>query len=120
MNYVENLSRGDIYEINLDPTKGSEIGKTRPAVVIQNNLGNQYSPITIIASITGAENIGKPYPVMVFIRAGEGGLSKDSYVDCAQLRSVDIQHRLIRKLGCLEPDTMAKIDKALKLSLALS
>lgn len=120
MNYVDNLSRGDVFDINLDPTKGAEIGKTRPAVVIQNNLGNKFSPITIIASITGAENIEKPYPVMVFVKAGEGGLIKDSYIDCGQIRSIDKEARLVRKLGILDEDTMSKVDKALKLSLALN
>ncbi|MGE5350512.1 MAG: type II toxin-antitoxin system PemK/MazF family toxin [Acidobacteriota bacterium] len=118
MNYL-NISRGDVVDINLDPVLGSEIGKVRPGVVVQNNRGNQFSPMTIIAAITGAEHIRTPLPVMVFISAGQGGLTKDSYVDCGQIRSVDKESRIVKKRGTLEETLMAEIDRALKISLAL-
>lgn len=118
VNYLS-ISRGDVVDINLEPTLGSEIGKVRPGVVVQNNRGNQFSPITIIAAITGAEHIRAPLPVMVFIPAGQGGLMKDSYVDCGQIRSVDKESRIVKKRGTLDEAAMAEIDRALKISLAL-
>lgn len=111
-------TRGSVLEVNLDPSIGSEAKKTRPCVVIQNDIGNRYSPITIIAAITGAENVPRRYPVDVPVPRGEGGLSKDSVVQCNQLRSVD-EARFVRTLGRLSPSTMEKIDKALRTSLSL-
>ena|SRR5579862_248782 len=110
--------RGAVVEINLDPVVGSEANKIRPCVVIQNDIGNRFSPIIIVAAITGAENVPKRYPVDVHIPKGEGGLAKDSVVQCNQIRSVD-EKRIVRTLGQLKPATMAKIDAALKTSLAL-
>ncbi|HEX2869053.1 MAG TPA: type II toxin-antitoxin system PemK/MazF family toxin [Ignavibacteriales bacterium] len=118
MNYLS-ISRGDVVDINLEPALGSEIGKVRPGVVVQNNRGNQFSPMTIIAAVTGAEHIHTPLPVMVFIPAGKGGLTKDSYVDCGQIRSVDKESRIVNKRGTLDEAAMAQIDRALKISLAL-
>jgi mRNA interferase MazF len=110
--------RGSVLEVNLDPTIGSEANKTRPCVVIQNDIGNRYSPVTIVAAITGAENVPKKYPVDVPVQGGEGGLSKDSVVQCNQIRTVD-EARCVRTLGRLSTTTMEKIDRALKISLSL-
>ncbi len=110
--------RGAVVEVNLDPVVGSEANQTRPYVVIQNDAGNRFSPIVIVAAITGAENVPRQYPVDVPIAKGEGGLAKDSVVQCNQLRSVD-ERRLVRTSGQLRPSTMTKVDKALKISLAL-
>ncbi len=110
--------RGAAVEVNLDPVVGSEANKTRPCVVIQNDVGNRYSPIVIVAAITGAENVPRQYPVDVRVPKGEGGLSKDSVVQCNQIWSVD-EKRLVRTLGQLRLATMARVDKALKISLAL-
>ena len=116
---VEPLLRGDIYLINLDPVIGKEIGKARPSVIIQNNIGNKFSPVTIIAPISSLKEITKPLPVMVFIEKGEGGLKEDSYVDCGQIRTVDKTERLITKFGTLDKLKMFEIDKALKISISL-
>ena len=110
--------RGAVVEVNLDPVVGSESNKTRPCVVIQNDVGNRFSPIVIVAAITGAENVPRKYPVDVSVQKGEGGLVKDSVVLCNQIRSVD-EKRLVRTLGQLRPATMSKVDQALKISLAL-
>ena len=110
--------RGAVVEVNLDPVVGSEANKTRPCVVIQNDIGNRFSPVVIVAAITGAENVAKRYPVDVPISKGEGGLVKDSVVQRNQIRSVD-EKRLVRTLGHLRPATMAKVAQALKISLAL-
>jgi mRNA interferase MazF len=110
--------RGAVIEINLDPVIGSEANKTRPCVVIQNDIGNKYSSVSIVAAITGAENVPKTYPVDVRVGKGEGGLVKDSVVQCNQLRSVD-ERRFVRTLGQLSPVTMNKVDRALRVSLGL-
>jgi len=113
------LLRGDIYLVNLDPKIGKEIGKARPAVIIQNDIGNKFSPVTIIAPISSAKEITKPLPIMIFLKKGEGGLTKDSYVDCGQIRTVDKNQRLITKYGTLDKTKMLEVDKALKVSLSL-
>jgi mRNA interferase MazF len=107
-----------VLEVNLDPALGSEPKKTRPCVVIQNDIGNRYSPVSIVAVITGAENVPKRYPVDVPVPKGEGGLSKDSVVQCNLVRSVDEQ-RFVRTLGHLSIATMEKVDRALRISLSL-
>lgn len=86
---INPLLRGDVYLINLDPVVGKEIGKARPAVIIQNDIGNKFSPVTIVAPITSAKEIIKPLPIMIFLGKSEGGLPSDSYVDCGQIRTVD-------------------------------
>ncbi len=93
--------------INLDPTIGAEIKKTRPGVIIQNDVGNQYSPITIIAPITSGE-----YPIEVVIKAGEGGPDNNSLILLNQIRAID-KRRISKFLGNLRPETMRKIDQAL-------
>ncbi len=113
------ISRGDVVDIRLDPVMGKEMGKTRPAVVVQNNIGNRYSPLVIVAPIRGAEHIKKTYPVIVHVEKGDGGLDKKSVVQCDQLKSLD-KLRIKQKRGRFSDDIMEKIDVALKISLALS
>src|SRR2546430_2315004 len=110
--------RGDVVEVSLDPTVATEIKKTRPCVVVQNNVGNKYSPRTIIVPATGAEHIAKPFAIHVPVAAGEGGFRKPSMILCDQIRAVD-KSRLVRILGHLSPSTIEKLDVALKISLAL-
>lgn len=113
------LLRGDIYLVNLDPIIGKEIGKARPAVIIQNDIGNKFSPVTIIAPISSVKEITKPLPIMIILGKGEGGLNEESYVDCGQIRTLDKDKRLITKFGSLSKSKMNEIDKALKISLSL-
>ena len=110
-------ARGEVYLVNFDPTLGSEIIKTRPALVIQNNIANQHSPITIVAAITSKfdDNL---YPTEVEISAGEGGLKQDSIVLLNQIRSID-RRRLTKKLGKVEEATLRKVDSSIKISLGL-
>jgi len=103
-------SRGTVLEVNLDPIVGSEANKVRPCVVVQNDIGNRYSPIVIVVAITGAENVAKTYPVDVPVPKGEGGLSKDSVVQCNQIRSVD-EKRFVRTLGRLSSQTMTRLTR---------
>lgn len=114
---VKRPRRGEVYLVNFDPTIGAEVKKTRPAVVIQNDIGNRWSPITIVAAITS--RFEDPlYPTEVLVRASEGGLAVDSVVLLNQLRSVD-KARLVRRLGALKAQTVREVDRALLLSLGL-
>lgn len=110
--------RGTVVEINLDPTLGHERTKKRPCVVIQNDIGNKYSPTTIVAVITGAENIKRSFPVNVPVPAGEAGLKKESVVLCGQIRTVD-ETRFGKVYGQMSSSTMRKVDAALRISLGL-
>jgi mRNA interferase MazF len=111
--------RGDVYLVSLDPAVGAEIQKTRPAVVVQNDIANRASPITIVAAITSHTEARRVYVTNVPIAKGEGGLPSPSLVLANQLRSVDRQ-RLIRRLGTVKPDTMRRVDRALAISLSLA
>lgn len=108
--------RGDIFLINLDPVKGSEQGEVRPAVVIQNDVGNEFSPVVIIAAISS--QVKRLYDVHVLVAPSEGNLDKESIVLLNQIRTVD-KSRLTRQLGSLSPAAMKRVDRALKISLGL-
>jgi len=109
--------RGEIYLADFDPVIGSEIAKRRPALVIQNDIGNRVSPITIVAAFSS--QVRQPlYPIEVLVRAPEGGLSADSTVRLNQLRTMD-KSRLIKRLGKVSATTMAAVDMAIKISLGL-
>lgn len=103
--------------VNFDPTTGAEIQKTRPALIIQNDIWNRYSPITIVAALTTAVE-GKVYPTEVLLKVSEGGLDRDSLVLLNQVRSIDTE-RLLKKLGKLTERRMKEVDVALALSLGL-
>jgi len=107
-----------VLQVDFSPARGSEPDKIRPCVVIQNDIGNMYSPVLIVAAITGVEHVPRKYPVDVPVSKGEGGLSKDSVVQCNLIRCVD-ETRSVRSLGKLTPSTMRAVDEALKISLSL-
>ena len=114
---VSHPKRGEIYLVEFDPTRGHEIQKTRPALIIQNDIGNQYSPITIVAELTSKFDT-PPHPTDVIVDREESGLLQKSAVVLNQIRSVDRQ-RLIRRLGRLDVVTMRRVDHALMISLGL-
>ena len=118
MNQPVTIFRGDVVEVNLDPTQGSEINKVRRCVVIQNDVGNQYSPVTIVAPATTAESV-KKYPVCVPVRKGDGGFTKDAVILCNQIRAID-KRRILKVHGRVSAAVMKEVDQALKVSLALS
>lgn len=102
------MKQGDIYLINLDPIIHSEIGKTRPGVIISINAMNLHSPRLIIAPITSS--IGKIYPFEILLAGRQdaaSGLDKDSKIMLDQMRSVD-KRRLIRRIGMVEHDLLMK------------
>ena len=109
--------RGEVYFVAFDPTRGAEIRKTRPALILQNDIANRSSPITIVAAITSKFD-EELYPTEVLVRTPEGGLDADSVVLLNQIRSVD-RRRLMRRVGRLVPETMRLVDRALVLSLGL-
>ena len=113
------VKRGDIHYANLDPVVGRETGKTRPVLVIQNDIGNMHSPTTIVAVITEYSEKKASYPICVAIKKGNG-LKKDSIVNLSQIRTIDKKRLNSPKLGTLSSDSMKKVDDALKNSLALS
>jgi mRNA interferase MazF len=108
--------RGQVFLVNLDPTIGSEIKKTRPAVIIQNDFGNRYAPTTIIAPITTGHT--SDYPIEILVMPPEGGLINNSLIKLDQIRAID-KRRLVKFLGCLNPETMDQVDRAIKISLGL-
>ena len=110
--------RGDIYLVHFDPTVGHEIRKTRPALILQNDVSNQYSPITIVAAIS-SQFSDPPFPREVVVEPAESGLPKRSAVILNQIRSVDRQ-RLAKKLGRLSDGEMQRVEEALKISLELA
>ncbi|MFO7651126.1 MAG: type II toxin-antitoxin system PemK/MazF family toxin [bacterium] len=107
--------RGEVWLVNFNPGRGSEQRGIRPALVIQNDTGNEHAATVIVAAITTTIKL---YPVTVFLPAGTGGLTRDSMVNLAQLLTLD-KTRLIRRLGALEPDRVGAVDRALQVSLGL-
>jgi mRNA interferase MazF len=116
---MSTVRRGQIYLCSFDPTVGHEIKKTRPALIIQNDIGNRYSPVTIVAAITSTVS-PVPYPVEVVVdQTARNGLDVRSSIRLDQIRTVD-RLRLIRRLGALDAAAMDKVDGALKISLGLT
>lgn len=109
--------RGEIYLANFDPTVGSEIKKIRPALIIQNDVANEFSPITIVAAITSKFD-PTIRPTEVLIKAGEAGLKQGSVALLNQLRSFD-RRRLIKRLGRVRPETLKRVNLCIARSLGL-
>ncbi|HIZ95790.1 PemK family transcriptional regulator [Ligilactobacillus pobuzihii] len=112
------IKRGDIYYADLSPVVGSEQGGMRPVLIIQNNIGNKFSPTVVIAAITS--KIAKPkMPTHVGLKKSKAGLERDSVVLLEQVRTIDKQ-RLREKIMHLDPHNMGLVDQALKVSVGLS
>lgn len=113
-----NVKRGDIYYADLSPVIGSEQGGVRPVLIIQNDVGNRFSPTVIIAAITSQINKAK-LPTHIELCADENGLSRDSVVLLEQIRTID-KKRLKERIGHLDGVYMRRIADALEISLGLS
>ncbi|MDT8900016.1 type II toxin-antitoxin system PemK/MazF family toxin [Anaeroselena agilis] len=111
------VKRGDIYYANLSPVVGSEQGGHRPVLVIQNDVGNKYSPTVIVAAITSQISKAK-LPTHVEISAKQFNLDKDSVILLEQLRTID-KRRLKEKITHLSEEIMTKVDEAIRISLGL-
>lgn len=114
---VIKVNRGDIFLINFEPSFGSEQGRVRPALIIQSDILNKHSPLTIVAPIT-SKVYEKEYPTNVFLKKEFSGLDKDSTILLNQLRAVD-KKRIIKKLSFLDSLSMRNVDLAIKISLGL-
>lgn len=110
------IKRGDVFLVNFDPTVGAEVRKTRPSVVVSNNINNIHSPIVSIAPITS--NVARIYSFEVEIPAGMAGLPKRSKIMVNQTRAVDTL-RLLEKKGRISNDIVSRLDSALRLHYAL-
>lgn len=113
-----NIKRGDLFYADLSPVVGSEQGGMRPVLIIQNDIGNKYSPTIIAAAVTSQINKAK-LPTHIELKAGDYGLPKDSVILLEQIRTLD-KKRLKEKIGTLETETMKRADKALLISLGFT
>ncbi|HOQ09183.1 MAG TPA: type II toxin-antitoxin system PemK/MazF family toxin [Syntrophomonadaceae bacterium] len=111
------IKRGEIYFAQLNPVIGSEQGGIRPVLIVQNDIGNQYSPTTIILAITSQINKAK-LPTHVELKAKEYGLERDSVILAEQIRTID-KSRLKQRIAVLKQETMQRVDQALAISLGL-
>ena len=111
------VKRGDIYYADLSPVIGSEQGGVRPVLIVQNDVGNKYSPTVIAAAITSQINKAK-MPTHIEIGAENYGLNKDSVILLEQVRTIDKQ-RLREKIGRLSDDLMDGVDRAIGISFGL-
>jgi mRNA interferase MazF len=123
------VKRGEIYWVQFDPVKGSEQGGLRPALVVQHNIGNRYSPTTVVVAISKTIP-PKPYPFVVVVEPEESGLPQRSAINCAQAATIQkdepasrlrppVGEETVRALGQLPPHRMAQVDAALRYNLAL-
>ena len=114
---MNNVKRGDIYYADLSPVIGSEQGGVRPVLIVQNDMGNRYSPTVIAAAITS--RMGKTHlPTHIGIASQDAGLAKDSVILTEQIRTLD-KRRLREKIGHLDPSAMNAVDSALSVSFGL-
>jgi len=113
--------RGDIIDINLNPTKGSETGKIRPCIIVTNDIYNKRVPILQVVPLTNWSEkksfILSNITVDVNVK---NGLSKKSIADCLQTRPIDIKERFVKKRGAIDSDTLMKIDQGLKIVFELT
>lgn len=112
------IQRGDFFFADLNPYRGSEQGGQRPVLIIQNDVGNKFSPTVIVAVITSKITKAK-LPTHVEINSSTIGLIKNSVITLEQIRTID-KSRLIHKLGTIEPEKMEKVDEAILKSLGMS
>ncbi len=110
------LKRGMVVDVNLDPTQGSETGKTRPCVIVTNDTYNARVPVIQVVPITAwSQKKGRIMTNVTLTPSAANGLTKKSIADCLQTRPIDRRYRLLRVRGTLESATLTKIEKALKI-----
>ncbi len=111
------VQRGDIYYADLSPVVGSEQGGMRPVLIVQNDVGNRFSPTVIAAAITSQKDKA-PLPTHIHVHSGDNGLAKDSVVLLEQIRTLD-KRRLREHMGHLDAVSMGQVDRALEISFGL-
>lgn len=112
------IRRGEIYYADLSPVVGSEQGGLRPVLIIQNDIGNRYSPTVIVAAITSKIDKAK-LPTHIELPADEFGLTRDSVVLAEQVRTID-KRRLRERVGVLPGEVMGEVDEALQISMGVT
>lgn len=112
---MEQIKRGQIYYADLSPVVGSEQGGTRPVLIIQNDVGNKYSPTVIACAVTSQLTKAK-LPTHIEVRQGQFGLPKDSVILLEQIRTLD-KRRLKEKIGEIDAAVMSRVDRAILISL---
>lgn len=112
------IRRGEIYYADLSPVVGSEQGGLRPVLIIQNDIGNRYSPTVIVAAITSKIDKAK-LPTHIELPADEYGLTRDSVVLAEQVRTID-KRRLRERVGVLPGEVMGEVDEALQISMGVT
>jgi len=113
---LSKIKKGGVYLVRLDPVLGAEIGKTRPAVIVSNDINNAHADTVTVIPITS--NIDKIYPFEVVIPSGEGGLSKESKAKANQIRTID-KKRLYKYLGSISHKKMKELEAAVLLHLEI-
>ena len=111
------VRRGDVFYAELSPVVGSEQGGTRPVLILQNDIGNQYSPTTIVAAITSQIAKAK-LPTHVELAGGQRGLGRKSVILLEQIRTID-KSRLLEKVAALDKEMMERVNRAVEISLGL-
>lgn len=114
---MDSFKRGELYFADLSPVVGSEQGGVRPVLIIQNDVGNKYSPTVIVAAVTSQINKAK-LPTHIELSSVKYGLPKDSVILLEQVRTLD-KRRLKEKIGVIDTDKMRKVENALLVSLGL-
>ena len=115
---VTTFRRGDIVIVELDPTRGSEQRGTRPCLVVQNDVGNENAPTTIVVPFTTSFG-DRLYPFEVLVPADESALKEDSVSLCSQIRTVSIDERIRDRVGSIPDERLSEVDRALEYSLGL-
>ena len=113
---MSRIFKGEIYLADLNPTIGSEIAKTRPVLIVSNDINNQYAATVTIVPITSTTE--KIYPFEVFLPKGEGSLTNDSKAKANQIRTID-KLRLKKRLGKINEETLKEIEKAILIHLEI-
>ncbi len=119
-----NIKRGDIFWIDLSGNEGSEMGNSpkgnpHPGIIIQNDIGNRNSPLTIVAPMTSYDPGDEKYPQNVVLESEDTGLNGKSTALLNQIRTLDKEERLVDKAGSISNEKMSDIDKAIEISLGL-
>ena len=112
------VHRGEVFYADLSPVVGSEQGGIRPVLILQNDIGNRHSPTVIAAAITSRQNKNR-LPTHIGLKAGRGGLTRDSIVLLEQIRTLD-KRRLRERAGRLDPEDQQRVDQALGVSVGLT
>lgn len=110
--------RGDVFSARLDPTEGSEQAGTRPVVVLSRDSINANSPVVVVVPVTDAANVKRLYPSHAHLVKGSGGLKMDSVAKAEQIRAIQVS-RFVAYSGRLDRDSLARVEEAIRITLAL-